>query len=97
MIAGIEFARCHEARCHGTSATVIQPENRLLIKLNVEILQSIPNTPYLGVTLSTDLKFNILLNKNVAKSYQMHSFCSSKPKILSGEIATSILHFSDTI
>ena len=35
-----------------------------------EILQSIPNTPYLGVTLSIDLKFNIHLNKNVAKSYQ---------------------------
>ena len=33
-----------------------------------EILQSIPNTPYLGVTLSTDLKFNIHLNINVAKS-----------------------------
>ena len=67
MIAGIPFARCHEARCHGTSATAILPENRLLIsyQLNVEIhvLQSIPNTPYLGVTLSTDLKFNIHLNK----------------------------------
>ena len=63
MIAGIEFARCHEARCNGTSATVIQPENRLLFyQLNVEILQSIPNTPYLGVTLSTYLKFNIHLN-----------------------------------
>ena len=45
MIAGIEFARCHEARCHGTSATVIQPENTpYFYQLNVEILQSIPNT-----------------------------------------------------
>ena len=41
---------------------------------NGEILQSVPNTPYLGVTLSTDLKFNIHLNKNVAKSYQCLAF-----------------------
>ena len=40
----------------------------------MEILQSIPNTTYLGVTLSTDLKFNIHLNKNVAKSYQCLAF-----------------------
>ena len=39
-----------------------------------EILQSLPNTPYLGVTLSTDLKFNIHLNINVAKSYQCLAF-----------------------
>ena len=39
-----------------------------------EILQSIPNTPYLGVTLSTDLKFNIHININVAKSYQCLAF-----------------------
>ena len=39
-----------------------------------EILQSIPNTPYLSVTLSTDLKFNIHRNINVAKSYQCLAF-----------------------
>ena len=43
-------------------------------QLNGEILQSVPNTPFLGVTLSTDLKFNIHLNKNVAKSYQCLAF-----------------------
>ena len=43
-------------------------------QLNGEILQSVPNTPYLGVTISTDLKFNIHLNKNVAKSYQCLAF-----------------------
>ena len=43
-------------------------------QLNGEILQSIPNTPYLGVTISTDLKFNIHLNTNVAKSYQCLAF-----------------------
>ena len=40
----------------------------------MEILQYIPNTPYSGVTLSTDLKFIIYLNKNVAKSYQCLAF-----------------------
>ena len=45
-----------------------------LYQLIGEILQSIPNTPYLGVTLSTDLKFNIHLIINVAKSYQCLAF-----------------------
>ena len=55
---------------------LLQPEKKTpyFYQLNVEILQSIPNTPYLGVTLSTDLKFNIHLNKNVAKSYQCLAF-----------------------
>ena len=70
MIACIPFARCHEARWHETSATATaRKKTPYFYQLNVEILQSIPNTPYLGVTLSTDLKFNIHLNKNVAKSY----------------------------
>ena len=46
-----------------------------LHQINGEILQSIPNTPCLGVTLSTYLKFNIDLDKiNVAKSYQCLAF-----------------------
>ena len=32
-------------------------------QLNGEILQSMPNTPYFGVKLSTDLKSNIQLKK----------------------------------
>ena len=86
MIAGIPFARCHEARWHTDTA-----RNRLpiLYQLIGEILQSIPNTPHLSVTLSTDLKFNIHLNKNVAKSYQRLAFVRrSQPKILCGETAT---------
>ena len=39
-------------------------------------IQSIPNTPYLSVTLSADLKFNIHLNINVAISYQCLAFVS---------------------
>ena len=75
MIAGITFARCHEARWHGTSATATaRKHSPYFHQLNWEILQSIPNTPYLGVTLSTDLKFNIHLNKNVAKSYECLAF-----------------------
>ena len=46
-----------------------------LHQINGEILQSIPNTPCLGVTLSTYLKFNIDLDlKNVAKSYRCLAF-----------------------
>ena len=41
---------------------------------NSEILQSIPNTPYWGVTLSTDLKFVIHLTIDVVKSYQCLAF-----------------------
>ena len=52
---------------------------------------SIPNTPYLGVTLSTDLKFNIHLNKKIRQIIPVPSFCPSQPKILSVDIATSIL------
>ena len=101
MIAGIPLARCHEARWHGTSATATarkQTPYLHQLPVNGEILQSISNTPYLGVTLSTDLKFNIHLNKNVAKSYQCLAFVRRNLNyILSGEIATSIIHFSDTI
>ena len=45
-----------------------------------EILQSIPNTPYVGVTLSTDFKFNIYFIKNVAKSYECLAFVRRNPK-----------------
>ena len=66
MIAGIPFARCHEARWHGTSATATaRKQTPYFHQLNGEILQVIPNTPYLGVTLTTYLKFNIHLNKNI--------------------------------
>ena len=43
-------------------------------QLNGEILQYMPNTLYFGVKLSTYLKFNIQLNKNVAQSYQCLAF-----------------------
>ena len=97
MIACIPFARRHEARWPETSATATaRKKTTYLYQLNVEILQSIPNTPYLGVTLSTDLKFNIHLNKKNCQIIPMPSFCSSQPKILSGETATSFLHFSES-
>ena len=97
MIAGIPFARCHEARWHGTSATATaRKQTPYFYQLNGEILQSITNIPYLGVTLSTDLKFNINLIF-FCQIIPMPSFYSSQPKILSEETATSILHFSDTI
>ena len=71
MIAGIPFARCHEARRHGTSATATAtkqtPYLYQLIGGDTAIYTKYKKcTPYFGVTLSTDLKFNIHLNKNVA-------------------------------
>ena len=75
MIAGIPFSRCHEARWHGTGATdTARTQTPYFSQLNGDTLQVIPNTPYLGVTLSTDLKVNIHFNKNVAKSYQCLAF-----------------------
>ena len=60
---------------HGNIATATaRKQTPYFHQLNGEILQSTPNTPYLGVTLSTDLKFNINLTKNVAKSYQCIAF-----------------------
>ena len=101
MIAGISFPRCHEARWHGTSATATaRKQTPYFYQLIGEtgLLQSIglPNTPYLGVTLSTDLKFNIHLNK-ICQIIPMPSFYPSQPKLLPGETATSILHFPETI
>ena len=65
MIVDIPFARCHEARWHGTNAAATaRKQTPYFYQLIGELglLQSIPNTPYLGVTLSIDLKFNIHLN-----------------------------------
>ena len=59
---------------HYISTATARKQTPYFYQLNGEILQSVPNTPYLGVTLSTDLKFNIHLNKNVAKSYQCLAF-----------------------
>ena len=59
---------------HYISTATARKQTPYFYQLNEEILQSVPNTPYLGVTLSTDLKFNIHLNKNVAKSYQCLAF-----------------------
>ena len=56
------------------STATARKQTPYFYQLNGEILQSVPNTPYLGVSLSTDLKFNIHLNKNVAKSYQCLAF-----------------------
>ena len=78
-------------KCYILSTATARKQTPYFYQLNWEILQSVPNTPYLGVTLSTDLKFNIHLNKNVAKSYQLSSFYPSQSEILSGETATSIL------
>ena len=78
MIAGIPFSRCHEARWYGTNAAATaRKQTPYFHQLNGEILQFISNTPYLGVALSTDLKCNIHLNNNVAKSYQCLDFVRS--------------------
>ena len=73
MIAVIPFARCHEARWHGTSASY--KTDSLFVSANWG--NTAIYTKYsiiVGVTLSTDLKFNIHLNINVAKSYQYLAF-----------------------
>ena len=62
--------RFNAQKCYILSTATARKQTPYFYQLNGEILQSVPNTPYLGVTLSTDLKFNIHLNKNIAKSYQ---------------------------
>ena len=66
-------------------------------QLNGEILQSIPNTPYLGVTLSTDLIFNIHLTKNVAKSYQCLPFARCNLKYCYISLIRSKLEYSSSV
>ena len=87
MTAGIPFARCHDARWHGTSDTATdRKQTPYLYQLNGEILQVIPSTPYLGVTLATELKCNTHLNKNVAKSYQCLAFVRRNLKYCPGKL-----------
>ena len=62
--------RFNAQKCYILSTDIARKQTPYFYQLNGEILQSIPNTPWLGVTFTTDLKFNIHLNKNVAKSYQ---------------------------
>ena len=66
--------RFNAQKCYILSSATARTQTPYFYQLNGEILQSVPNTPYLGVTLSTDLKFNIHLNKNIAKSYQCLAF-----------------------
>ena len=66
--------RFNSQKCYILSTATARKQTPYFYQLNGEILQSVPNTPYLGVTISTDLKFNIHLNKNVAKSYQCLAF-----------------------
>ena len=66
--------RFNAQKCYILSTATARKQTPYFYQLNGEILQSVPNTPYLGVTLSTDLKFNIHLNKNIAKSYQCLAF-----------------------
>ena len=61
-------------KCYILSIATARKQTPYFYQLNGEILRSVPNTPYLGVTISTDLKFNIHLNKNVPKSYQCLAF-----------------------
>ena len=76
MIAGIPFSTCHEARWYGTSATATaRKQTPYFHQAKWGLLQSIPNSPYLGVTLST-----VHLNTNVAKSYQCLDFVRSNQK-----------------
>ena len=68
MASVCQTVRKHDAMKHDGMALVLAiKQTPYLYQLIGEILQSIPNTPYLGVTLSIDLKFNIHLNINVAK------------------------------
>ena len=80
-------------KCYMLSTATARKQTPYCYQLNGEILQSVPNTPYLGVTLSTDLTFNIHLNKKNCQIIPMSSFCPSQSEILSGETAMSILHF----
>ena len=66
--------RFNAQKCYILSTATARKQTPHFYQLNGEILQSVPNTPYLGVTLLTDLKFNIHLNKIVAKSYQCLAF-----------------------
>ena len=66
--------RFNAQKCYILSTATARKQTPYFYQLNGEILQSVPNTPYLGVTLSTDLKFNIHFNKNIAKSYQCLAF-----------------------
>ena len=58
--------RFNAQKCYILSTATVRKQTPYCYQLNGEILQSVPNTPYLGVTLSTDLTFNIHLNKNVS-------------------------------
>ena len=66
--------RFNAQKCYILSTTTAREQTPYFYQLNGEILQSVPNTPYLGVTLSADLKFNVHLNKITAKSYQCLAF-----------------------
>ncbi len=66
--------RFNAQKCYILSTATARKQTPYFYQLHGEILQSVPNTPYLGITLSTDLKFNIHLNKKVAKSYQCLAF-----------------------
>ena len=86
--------RFNAQKCYILSTATARKQTPYFYQLNGEILQSVPNTPYLGVTLSTDLKCNIHLNKKCCQIIPMSSFCPSQSEILSGETATSISYIS---
>ena len=66
--------RFNAQKCYISSTAIARKQTPYIYQLNGEIMQTVTTTPYLGVTLSTDLKFNIHLNINVAKSYQCLAF-----------------------
>ena len=77
--------RFNAQKCYILSTATARKETPYFYQLNGQILPSVPNTPYVGVTLSTDLKFNIHLN-NVAKSYQCLAFVRRNLKYCQGKL-----------
>ena len=105
MIAGIPFDRCHEARWHGNSATATaRKQTPFLYQLNGGDTAIYTKYSLFGCTLSTHLKFNIHLNKNIAKSYQCLAFvrrnltyCPEKLRRLYISLIRSKLEYSSSV
>ena len=71
--------RFNAQKCYILSTATARKQIPYFYQLNGEMLQYVQNNPYLGVTLSTDLKFN-----KCCQIIPMTSFCPSQAKILPG-------------
>ena len=85
---GPKTGACASTHKSATFYLLLQLENRLPILFYGEKLQYVPNTPYLGVTLSRQT-LNLIftfLNKNVAKSYECLAFVRCNLKYCSEKL-----------